>query len=137
MIISVAAKARMRKNCKEVSREMYIRCRLIGSCAVWFWLAKIIRGSNQHDSTRSGVERGSVARYGLRKDHPVSDEFFSHDRLMSAINRLWSRVVGHSHLVGVNQAVGISIIVGMRIFSIGGDLGLVGDRSRAFVRWLL
>lgn len=73
----------------------------------------------------------------MRKDHPVSDVFFNHERLAKAIKRLWSRVVGHNHLVGVIQAVGISIIVGIRIFSIGGGSGLVGGRSREFVQWLL
>lgn len=73
----------------------------------------------------------------MRKDHPVSDVFFSHERLARAINRLWSRVVGHNHLVGAIQAVGTSIIVGIRIFSIGEGLGLVSDQSHGFVQWLL
>lgn len=51
---------------------------------------------------------------------PVSDMFFSHDRLAVAIKRLWRRVVGHSHFLGTAQAVGRSIKVGMRIFSIVG-----------------
>lgn len=61
MIISVAPKARIRKICRDVKRVMYIRWRLIGSGAVWFWLARIIRGRSQQVSTRRGVERGSVA----------------------------------------------------------------------------
>lgn len=59
--ISVEEKARIRKACREISREIYVRCRLRGSVERWFWLAKIIIGSNQHDRTRRGVERGSVA----------------------------------------------------------------------------
>lgn len=43
---------------------------------VWFWLARIIRGSNQQDSTRRGVERGSVAVNVPRNVHPVSDGHF-------------------------------------------------------------
>lgn len=42
--------------------------------------------------------------------------------------------MGHSHLAGVNQIVGNSIIVGMRIFNIGEGLGFVSGRSRVFVR---
>jgi hypothetical protein len=45
--------------------------------------------------------------------------------------------VGHSHFAGVSQAVGTSISVGIRIFSIVGGLGFVGDRSRGFGRLLL
>lgn len=51
--------------------------------------------------------------------------------------KLWARVVGHSHLAGVNQAVGTSIRVGMRIFSIVGDLGFVGGLFRVFGQWQL
>lgn len=61
MMISVAPKARIRKNCRDVMSEMYIRCRLIGSRAVWFWLARIIRGNSQQVRTKRGVESGSVA----------------------------------------------------------------------------
>lgn len=98
---------------------MYIRWRLIGSVAVWFWLARIIRGRSQHVRTSRGVDRGSVAINRFRVDQPVSNAYFSHERLISAINMLWARVVGQSHLAGVNQAVGTSIKVGMRTFSIG------------------
>lgn len=52
----------MRKNCNEISREMYIRCRFKGSWEVCFWLARIISGRSQHDKIRRGVESGSVAR---------------------------------------------------------------------------
>lgn len=57
----MALKAIIRKICRDVRRVMYIRWRLIGSEAVWFWLARIIRGSSQQVRTRRGVERGSVA----------------------------------------------------------------------------
>lgn len=40
---------------------------------MWFWLARIIRGSSQHDRMRSGVDRGSVAMSGFMKDQPVSE----------------------------------------------------------------
>jgi len=33
----------------------------MGSEAVWFWLARIIRGRSQQVRTKRGVERGSVA----------------------------------------------------------------------------
>lgn len=56
----------------------------------------------------------------LRNVQPVSEGHFIHCRLKKAIIRLWARADGHSHLGGANQIVGISIIVGMRIFSIGG-----------------
>ena len=51
----------MRKNCRDVSRVMYIRWRLMGSRAVWFWLARIISGKSQQVRTKRGVDRGSVA----------------------------------------------------------------------------
>lgn len=85
---------------------------------MWFWLAKIIRGSSQQVSTRRGVDKGSVAIYRLREAQPVSDRFSSQARLASAMIRLWARVVGHNHLGDVNQVVGTSIRVGMRIFNI-------------------
>lgn len=136
-MISVAPKARIRKNCRDVISEMYIRCRLIGSWAVWFWLARIMRGKSQQVRTSRGVESGSVAIYGFKKDHPVSDRFFSQVRLINAIIRLWRRVEGHSHLVGTMQAVGISIRVGMRTFSIVGGLDFVSGQCRGFEQWLL
>lgn len=39
-------------------------------------------------------------------------------RLSRAIIKLWARVEAQSHLVGVNQAVGIKIRVGINTFSI-------------------
>lgn len=39
---------------------------------------------------------------------------------MRATSRLWSKVVGHSHLEGVSHVVGMSMRVGIRIFSIVG-----------------
>lgn len=44
--------------------------------------------------------------------------------------RLCARVVGQSHLAGANQAVGISIRVGIKIFSIVKGLGFGGDQCR-------
>lgn len=137
MIISVAPKARIKKICRDVKRVIYIRWRLIGSEVVWFWLARIIKGSSQHVSTRRGVERGSVAMYRLREVQPVSDRLFSQLRLARAISRLCIRVVGQSHLAGVSQVVGMSISVGMRIFSIAVGLGFVGGRFRVFGWWQL
>ena len=88
-------------------------------------------------STRSGVERGSVAMYKLSSDQPVSDMFFNQERLIRAIIRLCASVVGHSHLAGVSQAVGTSISVGISTFSIVADLGFVGGRCHGFEQWLL
>ena len=51
----------IRKICREVRRVMYIRWRLIGSRAVWFWLARIMRGRSQQVRTRRGADKGSVA----------------------------------------------------------------------------
>lgn len=64
----------------------------------------------------------------MRQDHPVSERFFSHEKLASAIIRLCARVVGHSCLVGDSQIVGISIRVGTRIFNIVRGLSFVGGR---------
>lgn len=49
----------------------------------------------------------------------MSERFLSQDRLAKAIIKLWARVVGHSHLAGDSQAVGTSMRVGIKIFSIG------------------
>lgn len=108
----------MRKNWRDVSKEIYIRCRLCGSGIRWFWLARIIRGRSQQVSTNRGVDRPSVARYRLREVHPVSDAVFNQVRLTVAINRLWKRLEGHNHLWGTSHAVGTSRRVGIRIFSI-------------------
>lgn len=125
MIISVALNAKMRKNWREVRSEMYIRWRFRGSRDMWFWLARIISGSNQQVRTSRGVERVSVAIYRLRVVQPVSERFFSQVRLNNAIVRLCIRAVGQSHLGGTSQIVGINIRVGMRIFSIVVGLGFV------------
>lgn len=50
--------------------------------------------------------------------------------------RLWRRVVGHSHLPGTNQAVGMSMRVGSKIFSIVEDLSFVYGQSRGYEQWL-
>ena len=71
---------------------------------------------------------------GLRCAHPVSKEVFSQGRLNAAINRLLVVVVCQSHFLGQVHESGISAKVGMRIFSIVGDLGFLGDQIRGFVR---
>lgn len=65
---------------------------------------------------------------------PASVMLFSQVRLTSAITILCPRVVVHSHLAGTSQAVGISMRVGKRTFSIVGGLGFVVDQFRGFVR---
>lgn len=42
--------------------------------------------------------------------------------------------MGQSHLAGANQVVGMSMRVGIRIFSIVGGLGFEGGRSREYGR---
>lgn len=39
---------------------MKVRLRMVGSCSRWFWLAMIMRGKSQHDSTRRGDEIWSM-----------------------------------------------------------------------------
>lgn len=80
--------------------------------------------------TRRGTERGSVAKYELRLDHPVSERFFSHEKLARAMIRLCARVVDHSFLAGVSQIVGMSIRVGIRIINIVEDSGFAGGQCR-------
>lgn len=53
-------------------------------------------------------------------DQLVSARQVSQVVLYMAIRRLWARVAGHSHFAGVSQVVGMSIIVGIIIFSIVG-----------------
>lgn len=133
----MAPNAIIRKVCSEARSVMYERCRLIGSGVMWFWLAKIINGSNQHVSTRRGVDNGSVARYMLEEVHPASDVHFSHVRLIEAIRRLCAVVVVHSHLGETSQIVGNSMIVGINTFSIVVNLGFVGGRFRECGLWQL
>lgn len=83
------------------------------------------------------MESPSAAMVGLREDHPVSAEFFSQERLKTAIARLWVRVVVQSHFEGEYQVAGISIIVGSKIFSIVRDLRFLSDRSRECEWWQL
>jgi len=75
-------------------------------------------GSSQQVSTRRGVDKGSVAMYKFKEAQPVSARLLSHVRLNNAMTRLWVRAVGHNHLGCASQAVGTSISVGIRIFSI-------------------
>lgn len=64
--------------------------------------------------------------------HPVSAEALSKDRLTSVIIKLWVREVGQSHLRGVSQIVGSSIMVGTRIFNIVRGLGYGGGLFHEF-----
>lgn len=96
----------------------YVRCWLGVEEAVWFWLAKIIRGKSQQDRIKRGVDKGSVPISVLRVDHPISEGHLNHNRLRKAIVRLWVSADDHNHLAGVSQIVGMSIIVGVRIISI-------------------
>lgn len=109
-----------------------MRWRLIGSEEVWFWLARIIKGRSQQVNTKRGDDKGSNPIIGFKVVHPDSVLLFSHERLNKAIKKLWARVVGQSHFGGVSQAVGMSIIEGIRIFSIVVGLGFVGGPSHVF-----
>lgn len=60
----------------------------MGSVLMWFWLAKIIRGSNQQVSTSSGVDKGSVPIYRLEEIQPVSEDQLIQLRLAKAIIKL-------------------------------------------------
>jgi len=131
MKISVALKAKIRKNWSDVSREIYVRWRFNGSRAMWLWLARIINGRSQQDRTSKGVDKGSVAISGLISDQPVSELFINQWRLISAMIRLWPRDEGHNHLGRDSQIVGNSIRVGRRTFSIGEGSGFAGGRCRA------
>lgn len=99
---------------------------------MWFWLARIIIGRSQHESTRRGVDNKSVAMYGLRDFHPVSEGLANQVKLSSEIRRLWANTVGQSHLFLVVQAVKTSITVGMRIFSIVAGSSFLGGLTRGF-----
>lgn len=88
-MISVELNARVNKICNEINKIIKDRCRTSGSAIMWFWLAKIIRGRSQQDNTRSGVDRGSVAKYKFDVVHPASESHFIHIKLMIAITKLW------------------------------------------------
>lgn len=109
----------------------------MGSVLIWFWLAKIIRGSSQQVSTSRGVDKGSVPRYELEEVQPVSKGHLIQVRLIRAMARLWKVVMVQSHFGEESQIVGNSIIVGIRIFSIVVGLRLVGGLSRGFGLWRL
>lgn len=130
--ISSEAKARIKKTWREMRRVMYARWRLIGSEARWFWLARIMMGSNQHESTRRGADTESVAMYIFRDFHPVSEGLENQVRVSIEIRMAWAKTVGHSHLARTFQVVRISIIVGTSTFSIVGGLSFVGGPSRVF-----
>ena len=112
-----------------------MRWREIGSEAKWFWLARIIRGRSQHESTRRGPDRGSAPIRGLRCVHPASRDVFSQGRLSAAINRLLVVVVCQSHFWGQIHVSGIRAKVGIRTFNIVKGLGFLSDRIRESVRW--
>lgn len=59
-------------------------------------------------------------------------EDFSQVRLIKEMTRLYERAVDQRCLAGIAQIVGISIIVGRRIFSIVGGLGFEGGLFRGF-----
>lgn len=109
----------------------------MGSVLIWFWLAKIIKGSSQQVSTSRGVDRGSVPKYELEEAQPVSKGHLIQVRLVRAIVRLWKVIMVQSHFGGDSQIVGNSMIVGIRIFSIVVSLGLVGGLFREFGLWQL
>lgn len=77
-----------------------------------------IRGSSHQDKISRGVDKGSVAKCILHVDHPVSSSHFSHRRLAVAIIKLWHVAAVHAHFLLTSQVVGISIMVGIIIFSI-------------------
>lgn len=66
--------------------------------------------------------------------HPVPRGHLSHDKLVRAMIRLCVRVVGHSHFMGVSQIVGMSMMVGIRVFNIGEDLGFVDGLFHGYGR---
>lgn len=60
MISSDDEKAMMSEDCKMTSMVKKVFFRFRGSFMRWFWLAIIIKGSNQHDRTNSGPDRESI-----------------------------------------------------------------------------
>lgn len=73
----------------------------------------------------------------MEEDHPVSDDHLSQDKLARAMTKLCAIDVVQSHFAGLNQIVGKSMSVGIRIFSIEGGLGFGGGLCRVFVQLLL
>lgn len=50
----------MMNGCTRTIVAMKARLRATGSCSRWFWLAMIMSGSSQQDSTRRGDEIWSI-----------------------------------------------------------------------------
>lgn len=103
-----------------------VRCRCRGSLVMVYWLAKIIRGRSQYESSRRGADVESrwrcVLDVGSRKV-----------RLIKAITNEYEVIVVW-RILGFNSiAVGVSIIIIRVIFSIIIDLSFLGSHFRGFV----
>ena len=94
-------------------------------------------GRSQQVKINRGVDKGSVAMYGLEVDQLVSMGSLIQVRLSNAIIKLCVVVYVHSHLGVESQIVGNSMMVGIRIFSIVVSLGLVGDLFHGSGLWQL
>lgn len=98
---------------------MYSFLRAGGSLLRWFWLAIIINGRSQVVRTSRGADSESEKKLS-EKIRPVSVIWFSVDRLIRLINRLWMVVLIHTMLFLDSHVSGNSIAVGKMIFSIAG-----------------
>ena len=109
--------ARRRKGCTVIRVEMKVRFRVSGSCCRWFWLAMIMSGRSQQDSTSSGDEIWSMPVQGVRY---LCGWYvgINHCRLTVAIRRLYRVVLVHRDLGGDRRVTGRSMIVGRIIFNI-------------------
>lgn len=98
---------------------MYSFLRAGDSLLRWFWLAIIISGRSQVVRISRGADSESEKKLS-EKIRPVSVIWFSIDRLIRLINRLWMVVLIQTMLFLDNHVSGSSMAVGRMIFSIVG-----------------
>jgi len=115
--------------CSSTSIVMYIFFRPTGSLFMCCWLAMIISGSNQAVKIRRGAERASEENNN-EKLRLFSFDWFRVNRHSILISRLWAVELIQIILFFENHVMGISMIVGIIIFSIVKGLGFVHSPFR-------
>ena len=118
--------------CSSTSIVIYIFFRPTGSLFMCCWLAMIINGSSQAVRIRRGAERESEEN-SSEKLRLFSFDWFRVSRHSMLISRLWTVELIQIILFFENHVIGISIIVGIMIFSIVGGLGFVHSPFRMYL----
>lgn len=120
----------------EINIVIYSFFRVGDSLIRWDWLAMIISGSSHMVSINSGVDRESE-KYVVERFKLLSLNWLSRGRLTRVIIRLWVVVLIQIMLFFDNHVRGMSITVGIIIFSIVRGLGFVRGRRHMCLKPLL